>query len=205
VDWSTGQILDTLKQLKADANTLVIFTSDNGGSVPHGSINQPLRGSKGETWEGGIREPTIAWWPGTIPAGTSTDAITSMMDFLPTLAAVAHAKLDPTRKIDGVNILSVLTGKGDSAPRQHFFYYRGALMEAVRQGPWKLHLVKKELYNLDQDIGESKDVAAEHPEEVQKLQALADTMRDDLGLNGFGPGCRPMGRVANPKPLIGQP
>ncbi len=87
VDGSVGQVLDTLRELKLDRNTLVIFTSDNGGTPR--AVNAPLRGFKGSTWEGGMREPTIAWWPGKIPAGTSTDAITGMIDILPTLVKLA--------------------------------------------------------------------------------------------------------------------
>jgi arylsulfatase A len=217
VDWSVGQVLDTLRELKLAEKTLVIFTSDNGGSLPHGSNNGPLRGSKGQTFEGGIRVCTIAWWPGKIPAGTSTDAITSMMDILPTLTQLAGGKLPADRKLDGVDIWPVLTGTASATPpRDHFFYYRGFTLEAVRSGPWKLHLAladgppgakkgapQPQLFNLAEDIGETKNVAAANPEVVQRLQALALTMKDDLGLEGIGPGCRPLGRVENPQPLLG--
>lgn len=213
VDWSVGQVLDTLRELKLDQNTLVLFTSDNGGSVPHGSINKPLRGSKGETWEGGIRVPTIAWWPGKIPAGTTTDAITSMMDILPTLAGLGGGKVPADRKIDGVDIWPVLAGTaGAQPPREEFFYFAGLNLEAVRSGPWKLRLAREadkkgpaappQLFNLAGDIGESKDVAAEHPDVVERLQALAGTMKEDLGWKGVGPGCRAPGRVENPVPLL---
>lgn len=218
VDWSVGQILETLRMLKLDEKTLVIFTSDNGGSIPHGSNNKPLRGTKGQTFEGGIRVPTIAWWPGKIPSGTTTEAITSMMDVLPTFAKLAGAKVPDDRKIDGVDIWTTLTGADSATPaRDHFFYYRGYLLEAVRSGPWKLHLAvsndapgaKKEakqlqLYNLTEDIGETKNVVADHPDVVQRLQALAQTMKDDLGLDGIGPGCRPLGRSTNPLPAMDQ-
>ncbi len=108
VDWSVGQILDTLRELELDQNTFVLFTSDNGGSLRHGSFNHPLRGAKGSTFEGGMRVCTIAWWPGKIPAGTRTDAITSMMDLLPTLANLAGAALPDDRKWDGVDQWPVL-------------------------------------------------------------------------------------------------
>ncbi|TLD72867.1 sulfatase [Phragmitibacter flavus] len=203
VDWSVGQVLDLLRELKLDQKTLVIFTSDNGGSVRHGSKNGPLRGGKAETWEGGMRVGTIAWWPGKIPAGTSTDEITSMMDLLPTVARLGGVELSADRKIDGVDIWPVLAGTVDGkAPRDHFFYYRGFRMEAVRFGPWKLHLDKKQLYHLGDDLGEQNDVYGQHPEVVEKLQQLALTMEDDLGLDGVGPGCRPLGRVVKPLPLI---
>jgi arylsulfatase A len=209
VDWSVGQVLDALRELGLAEKTLVIFTSDNGGSLPHGSNNTPLRGSKGQTLEGGIRVPTLAWWPGKIPAGTSSDAITSMMDVLPTFARLAGAKVPADRKIDGVDLWPVLLGDTTAKPpRDHFFYFRGLELDAVRSGPWKLHLAKDkqapQLYHLGNDIGEAKNVAAEHPEEVRRLKEFAATMKDDLGLQGKGPGCRPVGRVENPQPLIGK-
>lgn len=198
IDASTGKILGAL----AGTETLVVFTSDNGGSVPHGSVNKPLRGGKGQVLEGGIRVPTIAWWPGKVRAGSSTDAMTSMMDLLPTFAAAAGAKLDPERKIDGVNLLGLLKGATSMLPRQDFLYFTGGNLQAVRSGPWKLHLAKQELYNLQEDVGESRNVAVEQPEQVKRLQALAESMGGDLGTEGFGPGCRAMGRVENPRPLI---
>ncbi|HEU5118037.1 MAG TPA: sulfatase [Isosphaeraceae bacterium] len=203
VDWSVGQILDTLRDLDLQENTLVIFTSDNGGPVNQGAHNTPLRGSKGSTLEGGIRTCTIAWWPGKVPAGTSTDAITSMMDILPTFVSLGGGTLPADRKLDGVDITSVLTGSESAdAPRDTFHYFRGLTLEAVRSGPWKLHLGKGQLYNLAQDIGEEHDVSADHPQVVARLRALAMEMDSDLGLDGKGPGCRPLGRVSDPQPLI---
>lgn len=228
VDWSVGQVLDTVRELKLDSNTLVIFTSDNGGTAR--AVNTPLRGNKNSTWEGGMRVPTIAWWPGKIAAGTATDEITSMMDVLPTFAGLAGAKL-PERKIDGADLWPLLSSKGDiKGPHDVFYFFRGFKLEAVRSGPWKLQLAgadnpqknaakkgdKKQksqnqhpkaesyprLYNLGDDIGESKNVAAAHADEVKRLQALVDKMKSDLGLDGVGPGCRELGRVANPEPLI---
>ncbi|MBX7209118.1 MAG: sulfatase [Verrucomicrobiaceae bacterium] len=242
VDWSVGQVLDTLRELKLDAKTMVIFTSDNGGTPR--AVNAPLRGFKASTWEGGMRVPTIAWWPGHIAAGTQTDEITSMMDVLPTFASLAGAKL-PENRIDGANLWPLLSSKGDAkGPHDVFYYYRGFKLEAVRSGPWKLQLAGADakmsvtanakqqdnakqknkgkqnakttakstasgektsypkLYNLADDIGESKDVAAANPDVVKRLQSLAEQMKDDLGLDGIGPGCRELGRVANPEPLI---
>jgi arylsulfatase A-like enzyme len=203
VDWSVGQILDTIRELKLSEKTLVIFTSDNGGAIRHGSNNAPLRGNKGQTLEGGIRVPTIAWWPGKIPAGTSTDAITTTMDVLPTLAEVSGAKVPTDRKLDGVSVWSVIDGSaGDNHPRTTFHYFRGHQLQAVRSGPWKLHLAKSELYHLADDIGESRNVAAQNPEVVTALKAMATEMDADLGIKALGPGCRPLGRVDNPAPLI---
>lgn len=224
VDWSVGQILDALRELKLEGKTLVIFTSDNGGTPR--SVNAPLRGHKTTTWEGGMRTPTVAWWPGKIAAGSSTEAVTSMMDILPTFAGLAGAKL-PTRKIDGGDIWPLLAGKADAkTPHETFYYYRGLKLEAVRSGDWKLQLAggdapkkgkgqgqgkqpeaaKQEpyprLYNLGSDLGEASNVAAQRPDVVARLQALADATKSDLGLNDAGPGCRQLGRVENPKPLI---
>jgi len=216
VDWSVGQILDTVRELKLDQKTLVIFTSDNGGTPR--AVNAPLRGFKASTWEGGMREPTIAWWPGKIPAGTSTDAITGMMDILPTLVKLAGGKVPTDRKIDGGDIWPVLSGQpGAKSPHDVFYFYRGLKLEAVRSGPWKLHLAastapatgkkksaptKLQLFNLDLDIGESTNVSDANPEVVKRLLGLADQMKDDLGLDSVGPGCRPLGRVADAKPVI---
>ncbi|MDB6138445.1 MAG: atsA 3 [Verrucomicrobiaceae bacterium] len=222
VDWMVGQVFDTVRELKLDANTLILFTSDNGGTPR--AVNAPLRGFKTTTWEGGMRVPTIAWWPGKIAAGTATDEITSMMDVLPTFAGLAGASL-PERKIDGLDLWPLLSGKGEvKGPHEVFYFYRGLKLEAVRAGDWKLQLAsgdppknpgpkkqKKQppqeepfprLYNLKDDIGESKNVVADHADKVAELQALADKMKDDLGLNGVGPGCRELGRVQNPQPLI---
>jgi arylsulfatase A len=202
IDWSVGQVLAALRETKLDQKTLVIFTSDNGGPTYQEAVNAPLRGAKGTTLEGGVRTPTIAWWPGKIPAGTATDAITGMLDVLPTFAALAGAKLSTDRKIDGVDQTPILVGNPAKPPRDAFFYFRGLVLDAVRSGQWKLHLEKGELYHLGDDIGEAKNVAEQNPAEVKRLRALAETMRNDLGLEGVGPGCRQLGRFENPKPLI---
>jgi arylsulfatase A len=215
VDWGVGQVLDALRELKLAERTLVIFTSDNGGPVQQGANNAPLRGSKASTWEGGVRVCTIAWWPGQVPAASSTDAITSMMDILPTLARLSGTSVKANKKIDGVDIWPVLAGTAEAnPPRQDFYYYRGLALEAVRLGKWKLHLAgsgdqpgKKAassamLFNLADDIGEAHNVAADHADIVQKLQSMADSTDKDLGVRGIGPGCRPLGRNSAPKPLI---
>ena len=202
IDWSVGQVLAALRETRLDRNTLVIFTSDNGGPTYQEAVNTPLRGAKGTTLEGGIRVPTIAWWPGKISAGTSTDAIAGMLDVLPTFAALAGARLPAGRKLDGVDQTPILLGNPAKAPRDTFFYYRGLLLEAVRSGAWKLHLEKGELYDLRTDLGEANNVAAAHADEVKRLRALAETMRNDLGWEGVGPGCRAIGRVEHPQPLI---
>ena len=203
VDASVGRVLDEVRALGIQDRTLVLFTSDNGGPLNQGAHNAPLRGSKGSTLEGGIRTCTIAWWPGQVPAGTASDAITSMMDVLPTFVNLAGGRIPDDRRIDGVDIWPVLAGTaGDSPPRDGFFYFKGLALEAVRSGPWKLHLEKGELYDLGRDIGEAHDVSAANPAVVAELRALAKAMDADLGVEGRGPGCRPLGRVSDPKPLI---
>jgi arylsulfatase A len=207
VDASVGKILDTLRELKLDERTLVIFTSDNGGPLQQGSDNGPLRGGKGSTLEGGMRVCTLAWWPGQVPAGTATADITAMIDVLPTLAALAGANLSEIppagRKLDGRDVRGSLLGIPSAESRDVFHYFRGPRLEAVRRGPWKLHLESGELYNLADDIGEAKNVAGEHADVVAQLRGVADAMDKDLGVKQPGPGVRPLGRVENPLPLIG--
>ena len=198
------RLVDTLKETGQAEDTLIFISSDNGPHMetwPDAAFT-PFRCSKGSTWEGGVRVCTLAWWPGKIPAGTATAAMTAMMDVLPTFAALAGAKLPADRKLDGVDVWPVLAGDPAPPPRDTFHFYRGLQLEAVRSGPWKLHLASGELFNLNDDLGEKTDLAAQRPEEVKRLRALAETMRGDLGLEGVGPGCRPLGRVANPQPLL---
>jgi arylsulfatase A len=202
VDASVGQVLETLREMKLDRNTFVLFVSDNGGPLNQGATNRPLRGGKSTTLEGGMRVVAMAWWPGKIPAGSSTDSMTSMMDILPTFAKLANAPLPADRKLDGVDVWPVMTGSPPRPPRDSFLYYRGLTLEAVRSGPWKLHLAKSELYHLGRDIGEATNVAEKHPDIVEQLRALAAATDSDLGRTGRGPGCRPVGRVENPLPLI---
>lgn len=209
VDWSVGRVLDALRDQGLAARTLVIFTSDNGGTQR--AVNTPLRGHKGSTLEGGMRVPTLAWWPGKIPAGTSCDAITGMFDILPTFAKLAGGLLPADRTIDGADIWPLLSGAPDAKPaHETFYYYRGFRLEAVRHGEWKLQLAPEKnpaampkLFNLKADIGEAADVASANPQVVAHLQGLADAIRGDLGLSGIGPGCRELGKVANAQPIIG--
>ena len=203
VDWSVGRVLGAVRDNHLAERTCVIFTSDNGGT-PRGS-NAPLRGFKASTWEGGMRVPTIAWWPGKIPAHTHSDALMGMFDILPTFAALSDAKLPADRKLDGANIWPHLSGEANARPAHDtFFYYNGLRLEAVREGDWKLSVAggAPQLYNLRDDIGEAQNVADKHPAIVARLKTLMDGMKDDLGLSGIGPGCRPLGRVTNPQPLI---
>ena len=213
VDWSVGRVFEALREHNLDERTLVIFTSDNGGTQR--GLNTPLRGHKGSTLEGGVRVPTIAWWPGKIPAGTTTDTIAGNHDLLPTLVALAGAKLPADRKLDGVDLTPQLTGGPDAGPaHETFFYFNGLRLNAVRHGDWKLQIAmgrntgdgakkfEPQLYNLRTDIGETTNVAAAHPDIVARLQTLINSMNDDLGIEDIGPGCRELGRSENPQPLI---
>lgn len=220
VDWSTGRVLDTLRELKLSENTLVVFTSDNGPwlvkEADSGSAG-PLRGGKGSTWEGGVRVPTIAWWPGKIAPNTSVDAVAGTIDLLPTAVALAGGTVPDQPVIDGRDISPLLFGKTKTSPRDGHYYFSGYHLQAVRQGPWKLALVPQNetmgravkpdadtktprLYNLDAEIGEQTNVAASNPEIVGKLTTLAEKMSAEIG--GSAPTARrPAGQVENPKIL----
>jgi arylsulfatase A-like enzyme len=223
VDWSVGRVLDTLRECQLDRKTLVLFTSDNGPWLVMGTnagVAGPLRGGKGSTWEGGLREPTIAWWPGQIQAGASCDALMASFDLLPTFLKLAGGRLPDQRKLDGADLWPLLSGHRRAQVHSAFYYFNGAKLEAVRSGPWKLALpgqgagssaakVPSEtpspatrLYNLDRDIGESTDVARQHPRVLRRLERLLAQMDADLGRNQAGPGVRPPGRVARPQPLL---
>ena len=225
VDWSVGRVLDTLKRLKLDSKTLVLFTSDNGPWLEKGNqggIAGPLRGGKGSVWEGGMREPSVAWWPGQIEAGSVCDTLLSELDVLPTFVKLAGGTVPSDHIIDGKDMWPVLAGQTKESPREALFYFKGNNLEAVRAGSWKLLIARQgkqtskpaeneiqplpltipSLYNLDADIGELKDVAAEHPAIVARLQSYIEQMDADLGVKGCGPGVRPPGRVTDPKPLL---
>jgi len=141
LDWSMGVILDTLKRLGLDDKTLLLFTSDNGPFLSYGEhagSAAPFRGGKLTTFEGGVRMPFIARWPGRIPAGRTSDAIVTGMDLHPTLAKLTGASL-PKNKIDGRDIWPLLSGQAAGSPHEAFFYYGGEELQAVRSGRWKLH------------------------------------------------------------------
>ena len=207
IDWSVGQILDQLKRLDLAKRTLVIFTSDNGGGRARECTvsNLPLRARKGNMCEGGIRVCTIAWCPGLVPKASVCEELTTSMDLLPTFANLAGAKLPGDRKLDGKDILPLLRGdSGAKTPHEAFFYRRGLDLYAVRSGPWKLFVKATRaplpgetkpqsikpgtLYNLSDDIGETTDVSAKHPEVVARLQRLAAESRIDLGDGAEQPG-----------------
>ncbi len=196
IDRSVGKILKTLEDLGLAENTLVIFTSDNGGSG--GTSMGPLRGGKGgPKYEGHMRVPAVAWWPGRIPAGSTTREIAATIDMLPTFARLAGAQVPSDRVIDGKDISDLLFAKaGAKSPHEVHFYE----IEGVRTGKWKLVVLprgKTELYDLDADIGEKNDLANHYPARVAEMKALLDAHAKDLARNR-----RPAAFVKNPKPLI---
>jgi arylsulfatase A-like enzyme len=230
-DWSVGRVLDKLKELNLASNTIVLFTSDNGGwreQGRDGGDNGPLRGGKRSTYEGGLREPALVWWPGKIPAGAVSDSIVSEMDVLPTVVKLTGGSVPTDNKIDGLDVWPLLSGKTRESPRKILVYFRDVKsegkIEAVRCGPWKLSVAAQSegwqdlspqvlaqpysprLYNLDTDIGERTDVAAQHPDVVKRLQGYISDMEADLGKGlEHGPGVRPPGYVKNPKYLTDGP
>jgi arylsulfatase A-like enzyme len=208
VNWSTDVILRELQRLGLEENTIVIFTSDNGSRGDNGGSNAPLNGRKGTTWEGGQRVPCIVRWKGQIQPGRTSDEILSSIDFLPSLCRICGAEV-PDRKIDGLDASDFLLGKTEQSPRETFFYYMSEDLEAVRKGKWKLFVWRKgeevrELYDLESDIGETRNLIEDHPEIVEQLQDLLQEMRQDLGddrLGIEGKGVRPCGKVESPVTL----
>lgn len=211
LDTEIGRLLKTLDDLGLRGNTVVLFTSDNGPwsndqarqraknakhvewtkgpEIPWGSSG-PLRGAKGSTWEGGLRVPAIVRWPGHVPAGRDCDAIISTLDVLPTFASLAGTTPPADRPLDGFNQRDLILGKDEKGARDHFFYYNGPELQAVRLGPWKLRLANLkqlrnwpeldrgtqeiELYHLERDLGETTNLATENPNIVARLMAVAE-------------------------------
>ena len=206
VDWSVAVLLDELKRQGLDENTLVVFTSDNGSrAMGEGGSNDPLRGGKGTTWEGGQRLPCILRWPAAIPAGSTSAEVVTSMDFLPTFVRLAGGEVSAERILDGRDIAPLLRQEpGATSPHEAFYYYAQGSLEAIRCGKWKLHFRKRgeplsELYNLADDIGETNNLLDRHPEVVARLTAMAEAMRLRLGdraLGIAGHERRPIGQVA---------
>ncbi len=225
IDWSVGRIMDTLDRLGLADNTLVIFASDNGPWLNfgnHAGSAGPLREGKGTMWDGGARVPCIMRWPGHIAPGSECRQLAASIDIFPTIAAITGARL-PEHPIDGQSMLPLLTGELGSHGRDHYFFYYGRELRAVRQGQWKLVFPHKyrsyvgvtpgrdgwpgkygegesglELYDLSRDIGEKNNVIDQHPDIVAQLSALAEIARADLGdalTKREGTGVRPPGHV----------
>ena len=205
LDWCTGALLDKLEDLGIDENTMLIFTSDNGSSTGGAGSNLPLRGGKGSTWEGGVREPCFVRWPGVVPRETIRNDILTFMDILPTLCELAGAGIPPGCT-DGRSFKDLLL-EGSDGPRNSYFYYMSNRLEAVRIGKWKLRVEGPELFDLESDVGETKNIADEFLDVVRRLEVAADVCRRDLGdatrthLHR-GVCCRPPGRVLNPVTLL---
>ncbi len=218
IDWSTGQIFSALKEHGIDNNTMVIFTSDNGAAQQWGGSNGPLRDWKGATWEGGMRVPCVVRWPGAVPAGAVSNEMCSTIDLLPTFAELAGAQTPRDRAIDGESITTLLQNPVEAkTPHGAYYFYLKDQLQAVRSGPWKLHLplenkrpcwgdpigkVEAQLFDVERDIGETKNVAEKYPAVVSKLMKLAGQARADLGdENKAGKRQRKAGWVEKPVPL----
>ncbi len=222
LDFHIGRVLDKVKDLGLDETTYVIFASDNGPWLirkDHGGHAKPLRSGKTSCWEGGLRVPCIMRAPGRIPAGSESDAVVATIDLMPTLAGLAGTAPPSDRVIDGIDVSKVMHGELDRIDRT-YFYYQHDCLRAVRSGKWKLmlphtepvktsiatkwrnHIAKADairikkprLYDLESDIGESTDVARQHPEVVAELQKLAKQARKDIGDHDvFGGNARTFG------------
>ncbi len=228
IDWSVGQILETLKKEGLDENTLVIFTSDNGPWLTfgnHGGTAFPLREGKGTIFEGGVRIPCIMRWPGKMPAGHVCNEPAMTIDILPTLAKLTGAKL-PKHKIDGKNIWPLMKGEKEAkSPHEAYYFWYARELRAVRMGKWKFHFPHRyrtltgppgmdgvpknqgsakiglSLFDLEKDIGEKKNVAKQHPDVVAKIKKLAQKMRERLGdrlTKTKGREVRPLGKSKLP-------
>ena len=217
VDWSVGQVLESLRNSEASRNTLVIFTSDNGAAV---GSSLPLRARKGSVYDGGIREPTLMWWPGAIPAGGDCSEVAATIDVLPTLAGLCGGSL-PKRQIDGHDIWPLMSGQaGAKSPHDAYVLMHGP--GAVRSGRWKFYPWREgtkkqrgdqvkpkdaseypvQLYDVVADIGERNNVAMQHPEVVQRMAAVYEAHVDEIEKNRrpTAPLQRPEGSLSAERP-----
>jgi arylsulfatase A-like enzyme len=196
VDWSVGEVLQALEEKGIAENTLVFFASDNGPWVEmpsrmqqagnelwHAGSAGPLRGSKGDTYEGGPRVPAMLRWPGKIASGQISDGFVGMPDIYRTILSVAGAKL-PDHKLDGDDLIPFLTGKINSAPRQEYFYFRRGL-EALRSGDWKLRTAtgELELFDMATDPFERINRASDHPEKAKALLSRMHEMAKEVDVS----------------------
>jgi arylsulfatase A-like enzyme len=225
LDWSVGQILDAVARAKLDNETLVIFTSDNGPWLSYGNhagSRGSLREGKGTSFEGGVRVPFVARWPGRVARGGVGHVPAMTIDLLPTLARLAGAPVSAERIIDGRDLWPLLEGRRNAAaPHDALYFYWGTELHAIRSGKWKLHLphpyqsleqagqdgspgkyVRKEiglsLFDLEKDVGETTDLAAQNPDVVKRLLEHAERAREDLGdslTSRVGRNVRPAGKM----------
>lgn len=206
MDDAIGRVIAALRAAKLEEHTLIFFFSDNGGPVMqgttiNGSRNTPLRGSKRQTYEGGVRVPFIISWKGKIPAGKVYEQPIIQLDVLPTALAAAALKPSPEAKFDGINLLPYLTGKQKGTPHENLYWRLGNMM-AIRRGAWKLvktregrldtdvtalsDLSDAALYNLAEDLGEQHNLAAQHPEKVKELAAAWQRWNQQLAQPRWG-------------------
>ncbi|HMY72210.1 MAG TPA: sulfatase [Blastocatellia bacterium] len=206
MDDAVGRVMAALRAAKLEEDTLIFFFSDNGGptmptTTVNASINRPLRGSKRQTYEGGIRVPFVIHWKSRLPAGQTFAQPVIQLDVLPTVLAAAGVAVKPEWKLDGVNLMPFLTGKQKGVPHETLYWRMGGMM-AVRRGDWKLvktregrletnvetlnDLSDAALYNLAQDIGEQNDLAAKHPEKVKELSAVWRQWNQQLAMPLWG-------------------
>ena len=226
LDWSTGQILDKLVQLGIDKQTLVVWTSDNGAPMKRDpedlslGSNRPLHGRGYTTSEGAFRVPTIVWWPGKVPAGTTCDQFATTMDLLPTFSRLAGAVGTKIHQVDGHDIRPLIFDEPDAkSPYDIFYYYYADQLQAVRSGRWKLFVPLKSfsnhphfrrgeqprplLFDVVEDIGSTRNLADAHPDIVQRLTELAAKGREDLGDRSRpGTGQRLAAKIENPSPRV---
>lgn len=225
IDWSVGQVLDAIKAAKLDEQTLVIFTSDNGPWLSYGDhagSAAKFREGKGTAFEGGVRVPFVARWPGRIPKGIVRDMPAMTIDLMPTIAALAGARVPADRVIDGRDIWPLLANQRNAAsPHEALYFYWGTELHAIRSGRWKLHLphpfqaleaagtsgmpgkyatkqLELSLFDLEKDPGETTNVAAGHPAVVTRLMQHVERAREDLGdslTKRTGKNVRPPGRL----------
>jgi arylsulfatase A-like enzyme len=234
IDWSVSQVLGAIKSNGLEQNTLVIFTSDNGPWLlygDHAGSAGPLREGKATTFDGGVRECCIMRWPGKIPAGQVCREMAWSMDLLPTISKLTGAEIPNDRMIDGKDIWPLISGAaGAVTPHEAYYYYWGRELQGIRAGNWKLHLphdyvhpdpaggggkpgkyatlkIAASLFDLSTDPGETHDVAAQHADVAEKLQAIAARARADLGdslTNAKGVNVRDSGHLENPPGFRGQ-
>lgn len=205
LDHSVGQVVDLLEELELRRDTIVVVTSDNGSTGDGGASNAPLRGRKFETWEGGVRVPCIVSWP-TKTRRSRVDGITTAMDFLPTFTSICSLP-GPRQEIDGRDLTPLLFDSQDeSSPHEVFYYFNADSLEAVRWHKWKLHITSGELFDLDADVGETRDLSDAYPEVMERIAELAEHARAALGDQSTGRAgseCRVPGRVKDPVTLTG--
>lgn len=196
LDRAVGRVLDALDEHGLGEDTLVVFTNDNGGQTQTGAVNAPLRGRKGQLYEGGIRVPMAIRWPGRIEPGTVISDPVIALDLTPTFLRVAGGAPDEAARLDGVDLLPRLTGRADRLAERRLYWRsqgsRGPI--ALREGDWKLVFERgvegagPQLYDLAADLGEEHDLAADDPERVQRLLAALATWEAELEEPRWGPG-----------------